>query len=164
MPEAINYLRGIIFTSLPKPFLEDVKVRPIPPFKATGETTNILILEENHKKSEFVSDNIVMEAKDLIGTEINDDFRIRAFGTTINLLCSFLELWNEIPAVYLIFEPILILLKVGSVKKYPKIIREGVKTLTIELENVKKQKLEYLMFEKKKPKPLKMYDPLIEVV
>lgn len=136
----------------------------IPPFKTVGEISNILVLEESQKKSEVETTALKMQVKDLIGQDMDDDFKLRTFHAAINLLCEFVEQCSELDAAYSIFEPILILLKLGSVKRYPKSIKERVDILSSKLEELKQKSLEYLTYEKKKPKALRMYEPRVEVM
>lgn len=95
---------------------------------------------------------------------MDDEYRIRTFVTAINLLSEFGELCGELDAAWSIFEPISTLLKCGSVKRYPKPVRERVKALIKDLEGLKDKELEHLAFDKKKPKALRLYEPRIEVV
>ncbi|XP_023248077.1 nucleolar protein 14 homolog [Copidosoma floridanum] len=161
-PEVVNFLRGVIYISLPKPFSKHLKV--IPPFKQVGDFSNLLVLEESHKKTDFDPENSKMNIKDLMEEEMDDDFRIRTFFTAINLLCEFVAQCSELDAVYTIFEPILDLLTCGSAKYYPKKVRKKIKFLVSEIEKLKEKKLEYLQFNKKKPKALRMIEPQIEKV
>ena len=158
----INFLRGIVYVSLPKPFSKVIKV--IPPFKSVGENSNILVLEENHKKSEIDPANVKMQAVDFLEEEMDDNYRIRTFTTAINLLSEFQKQCSELDSAFSIFEPIWTLLKDGSLKRYPKKVKENVKILISDLEKLKEKKLEHLMFDRKKPKALRMYEPRIEVV
>lgn len=161
-PAGINFLRGVIYVSLPKPFSQLIKV--LPPFKSVGEISNILVLEESHKKAEIDLSAVKMRIEDFVEEEMDDDYRIRTFVTAINLLCEFKELCSELDAAYSIFEPILTLLKCGSVKRYPKLVRKKVKVFVSDLEKLKEKEIEHLVFDKKKPKALRMYEPRIEVV
>ncbi|OXU29063.1 hypothetical protein TSAR_015178 [Trichomalopsis sarcophagae] len=161
-PAVINYLRGVIYVSLPKPFSKVIKV--IPPFKSVGDTSNILVLEENHKKSDIDPATVKMQIEDLVEVEMDDDYRLRTFVTALNLLCEFEKHCSELDAAFSIFEPILTLFECGSVKRYPSKVREKVKTLIDELKTLKEKVLEPLAYDKKKPKALRMYEPRIEVV
>ncbi|KAL7296097.1 hypothetical protein TKK_0010646 [Trichogramma kaykai] len=161
-PAAINYLRGILFVSLPKPLTKVPTV--VPPFKNTSVLGNILVLEKNQSKtklSELSAEDIKMKAKDFSDTEMDDDFRIRAFCTSINLLHAFESQLNKFDAAFSIFEPHLAILKSCSTKWYPKIVQENVKALIAKFEQLKEKRIDYLTFEKKKPKPLKQLEASI---
>ncbi|XP_058803660.1 nucleolar protein 14 homolog [Phymastichus coffea] len=161
-PAIINFLRGIIYVSLPKSFSKVIKV--IPPFKSVGGISNILLLEENHKKSDIDLVNIKMQAKDLFEEDIDDEFRLRTFVTAIKLLSEFQKNCSELEAAFSIFKPIYNLLKHGSIKRFPKNIQDLVNVFISDLEQLKVKKLEPLAAAQKKPKALKLYEPRIEVV
>ncbi|OAD53158.1 Nucleolar protein 14 like protein [Eufriesea mexicana] len=121
----------------------------------------ILILEIN---LDIDPNSVFMTVSDLINGPLDDDFKIRALLTAINLLREFKNHLEELEAVYSIFEPILKLLKVNSFDKYPLNVKKYIKQLRRDLKELKNKKLEYIMIEKKKPKPLRLYEPRIETV
>lgn len=161
-PAAINFLRGVIYVSLPKPFSKVIKV--VPPFKSVGDISNILVLEESHKKLNVDPTNIKMQAEDLFEEEIDDEFRIRSFVTAIKLLTEFQKNCIELEAAFSIFKPLYTLLKCGSVKRFPKSVQELVDIFLNDLEQLKEKQLEPIMATQKKPKALRLYEPQIEVV
>ncbi|XP_043588094.1 nucleolar protein 14 homolog [Bombus pyrosoma] len=161
-PSVINFLRGIVYVSTPAHLIQGIKI--IPPFKTIGNSRNLLILDEDHAKFDINPSNIYMKASDLIDGPIDDDFRIRALLITVNLLREFKNNLEDLEAVYSIFEPILELLKLNSFDKYPPNVKKHIIQLQKDLEKLKNKKLEYIMVEKKKPKPLRLYEPRIEAV
>ena len=158
----INFLRGIVYVSTPTHLIQGIKI--IPPFKTIGNSRNLLILDEDHAKFDINPSSIYMKASDLIDGPIDDDFRIRALLIAINLLREFKNHLEELEAVYSIFEPILKLLKSNSFDKYPPNVKKHIMQLQKDLEKLKNKKLEYIMVQKKKPKPLRLYEPRIEAV
>lgn len=161
-PSVINFLRGIIYISTPKHLIQEIKM--IPPFKKTGELSNLLILDEDQTNLNIDSINMLMKASDLVDGPLDDNFKIRALLTTINLLCEFKNHFEKFETVYSIFEPILKLLEANSFNKYPFKVKKRVERLRKELKELKNKKLEYLVVEKKKPKPLRLYEPRIETI
>ncbi|XP_033319002.1 nucleolar protein 14 homolog [Bombus bifarius] len=161
-PSVLNFLRGIIYVSTPTHLIQGIKI--IPPFKTNGNSRNLLILDEDHAKFDINPSSIYMKASDLIDGPIDDDFRMRALLIAVNLLREFKNHLEELEAVYSIFEPILKLLKSNSFDKYPPNMRKHIMQLRKDLEKLKNKKLEYIMVEKKKPKPLRLYEPRIEAV
>lgn len=148
---------------MPKP-LSNKTIKGIPPFKRDGVFSNLLQLDESMKKYKIDLSKPQMKATDLIEDEIDSDFKIRVFSTTINLIYEFKKQYEELEAAYSIFEPILNMLKCDFIKKYPKNLRKRVKELIGELEAMKSKKLEFIVREKKKPKALRLYEPRIEKV
>lgn len=158
----INFLRGIIYISTPKHLIQGIKI--IPPFKIIGESSNLLILDEDQTNLDINPSSIHMKASDLVDGPLDDDFRIRALLIAVNLLREFKNHLEELEAAYSIFEPILKLLKLSSFNKYPSSVKKHIKQLRKDLKELKDKKLEYIVVEKKKPKPLRLYEPRIETV
>ncbi|XP_033332945.2 nucleolar protein 14 homolog l(3)07882 [Megalopta genalis] len=162
-PSAINFLRGIIYLATPKHLIQGIKM--IPPFKRNGESSNLLILDGDQTDLDIKPSNALMKASDLLEEgQLDDEFKIRALITAINMLREFKNHVEELEAVYSIFEPILKLLKANAFDKYPSNVKQHIKEFRKELKALRKKKLEYLVIQKKKPKPLRLYEPRIEPV
>ncbi|XP_011161923.2 nucleolar protein 14 homolog [Solenopsis invicta] len=159
-PSVINFLRGIIYMATPANLTQKITI--IPPFKIVCKALVINKMEIDLDKIDPNSAHML--ASDLINEELDDEFRIRALLTTVNLLIEFKNHLQELEAIYPIFEPILQLLKINEFKQYSVNIRNHVKGLCKELEFLRKKKLEYIVLKKKKPKPLKTYEPKIMTV
>lgn len=158
----INFLRGIIHISTPKHLIQGIKI--IPPFKTIGESSNLLILDEDQTNLDINPSSIHMKASDLVDGPLDDGFRIRALLIAVNLLREFKNHLEELEAAYSIFEPIVKLLELNSFDKYPSSVKKHIKQLRKDLKELKNKKLEYIVIEKKKPKPLRLYEPRIEAV
>lgn len=152
----------MIHVSTPKHLIQGIKV--IPPFKTVGELSNMLVLDDDQTNLDIDPSSTLMKAIDLVHGELDDEFKIRALLTAINLLREFKNQFEELEAVYSIFEPILKLLKSNTFDKHPPNVKKHVKQLRKDLKNLKNKKLEYIVLEKKKPKPLRLYEPRIEAV
>lgn len=161
-PSVINFLRGVIYVSTPKHLIQGIKM--IPPFKTAGELSNLLILYEDKTDLDIEPNTTSMKASDLIDGDMDDEFKIRALLTAVNLLNEFKNHLEQLDAVYSIFEPVVKLLKPNSYDKYPQSVRKSVKQLRKDLKALQNKKLEYIVREKKKPKPLRLYEPRIEAV
>ncbi|XP_072742534.1 nucleolar protein 14 homolog [Anoplolepis gracilipes] len=156
-PSVINFLRGIIYAATEM----TQKVKIIPPFKTTFK---VLVISS---KTEITIDDLNganMFARDLVHEELDEEFRIKALLTAVNLIIEFKNQLQELEAVYSIFEPIHKLLKINKFKKYPQNIRSHIKQLRKDLKLLQSKKLEYIVLEKKKPKPLRTYEPKIMTV
>ncbi|KOC65082.1 Nucleolar protein 14 like protein [Habropoda laboriosa] len=161
-PSVINFLRGVIYISTPKHLIQGMKM--IPPFKTIGELSNLLVLDDDQTHLDINPSSTLMKANDLVDESLDDEFRITALLTTVNLLREFKNHFEELEAVYSIFEPIIKLLKPNIFDKYPKNVKKHIKQLQKDLKELKNKKLEYIVFQKKKPKALRLYEPRIEVV
>jgi len=156
-PSVINFLRGIIYIATPADLTKKMKI--IPPFKTACKA-----LVSNKIKNTIDPNSAHMFASDLIHEELDDDFKIRALLTAVNLLTEFKNQFQELEAVYPIFEHIFLLLKINNFKQYPPHVRDHIKLLCKELEFLQNKKLKYIVLEKKRPKPLKTYEPKIMTV
>ncbi|KAK2584541.1 hypothetical protein KPH14_006910 [Odynerus spinipes] len=161
-PSAINFLRGIIYMATPKLSIKGTKV--IPPFKIVGELSNLLIINSEQADLEIDSSTALMKAYDLVCEDIDNDFKIRALFTALNLVSEFKSHLQELQSAYSIFEPIMKLLKENVCDGYPSSLKKNIKQLCEELMSLKNKKLEYIVREKKRPKPLRQYEPRIETV
>ncbi|KAL0120714.1 hypothetical protein PUN28_008408 [Cardiocondyla obscurior] len=155
-PSVINFLRGIIYLATPTDLTQNVKI--VPPFKTTCKA---LVISKTEKKID--PNDAQMFASDLIHEELDDKFKIRVLLTTINLLVELKNQLQELEAVYSIFEPVFKLLKLNKFKKYPPDVRDRVKELCRDLKALRDKKLEYIVVEKKRPKPLRTYEPKMTV-
>lgn len=153
-PSVINFLRGIIYIAIPADLTQKMKI--IPPFKTTCKALVI-----NKMENTIDPNNTQMFASDLINEELDDEFRIKALLIAVNLLTEFKNQLQELEAVYPIFEHIFQLLKINEFKQYPPNVRNHIKELCKELEFLRNKKLEYIVLEKKRPKPLRTYEPKI---
>ncbi|EZA57140.1 hypothetical protein DMN91_007127 [Ooceraea biroi] len=154
-PSAINFLRGIIYTAI----TTDVIKKTVPPFKAACK---VLVTEGTDV--EIDTNGARMFASDLVDDEINDEFRIRAVLTAVNLIKDFKNQLQELEAVHSIFEPVVQLLSSCKFKNYPSNVRRRIREVRKELALLRNKKLEYIVLEKKRPKPLRMYEPKIVTV
>lgn len=158
-PSVINFLQGIIYIATPADLTQKLKI--IPPFNTACKALVI-----NKTENTIDPNSTHMFASDLIHEELDNGFKIRALLTAVNLLIEFKNQFQELEAVYPIFEHIFQLLKINNLNhtQYPLYVRNRIKELFKELEFLRNKKLEYIMLEKRKPKPLKTYEPKIMTV
>jgi hypothetical protein len=98
----------------------------------------------------------------LIEIEFNDKFRATALWVTVRLIADFQNLWNELPSAIDIYHPILESLRKLPMDRYNGQIQESVKRLTTDLEQLASKTRKRLAHEAKKPKPLRLYEPIID--
>ncbi|KAF7992349.1 hypothetical protein HCN44_001674 [Aphidius gifuensis] len=162
-PAVINFLTGIIYLSTVKKESKNLR-KTFSPFKSDNDFLNSLVLAESQVTLKIQPAEPHMRANDLIRGDIDNDFKLRAFLTAINLLNEFKNNFDEIDAVHEIFEPAINLMKMNNYKNYPKNIRQYIKKSINEFAELKNKKLNYLVKNKNKPKALKLYEPKIETV
>ncbi|XP_050674886.1 nucleolar protein 14 homolog [Leptidea sinapis] len=159
VPEAINFLRGILYLSANTSLLNPVQL--VPPFKLHRDSK---ILNLEHDCSKMVIEN-KMAAGDLAVDAINDRYKIRSLVTSVLILREFFDNYIEIEALNCIFEPHIQLLGRVDVDFYPK----DVCSILNEVTQYMKETLEMKTFvpmarEKVRPKALRLYEPDVQDV
>ncbi|KAJ9577288.1 hypothetical protein L9F63_006127 [Diploptera punctata] len=158
-PVAINFLHGIINMAITKTSTKLFHI--VHPIYISNAARTLLVINEN--SAESCIDPGLMCLTDLRG-EAGEDFKVRALNTVIKLLHEFCSNLKDIPASYQIFAPLLNTINKLDLQKYPIQVTDNVKSLVCSIEILSQQKLQHLVIEKKKPKPLRMYEPRIEEV
>lgn len=90
----------------------------------------------------------------------SDDFKLRAVNMALQLLNKFSENFDQ-AAHFLILEPFLPLL---NPEYYNQCLKPSLEPVLNRILILQKKKLYKLVNDKKKPKPLKLYEPKIEEV
>ena len=103
-----------------------------------------------------------MERIPLTKTEFNDSFSVSALDTAVKFLDDFLSLWNALPSVMEVYSPIVKNLQSLPLERYPECVGESLKTLVKNIEDLETTKRKRLLHEAKRPKALKLYEPVIE--
>lgn len=134
--------------------------KPILPFKSVGENSNLLVLKESMTDSEDAKP--MMFAKDLVKTDVDEDFKFRALAAALNLTLEFSEQLRVLDSAFPIFQPILEMLETKFTRNYPKIVRAKGKKLRNALSDLKNKNVDFLMVPKKRPQALKLYEPKVE--
>lgn len=144
--------------AIPKPETHAIKVTP--PVKRFGLESILLVLEEDSNLG--VGETTRMRAEDLINPEIDEDFKVRALVTALNLISEFRGQLEGLQASWAVFEPIYTLLRILPLDKYSNDVKALVKSLRRDLKTLSTKELKHLVREKKKPKPMRQYEPRIE--
>ncbi|XP_025095317.1 nucleolar protein 14-like isoform X2 [Pomacea canaliculata] len=162
IPEAINFLHGLLFMAAEK---DPNKEKVFPPFKPVGPNVDLLKIDQD-----FQGDIPALSISRTLGAGVQkqtldtDDFRVSAISTTVRLLQEFSHLYHKLPAAVQVFAPIRIMLNKLPIKKYPTALQESIKKLSSTLEKDSHMKVLPLTMEKKKPQPLRQFEPRVEEV
>ncbi|RZF43750.1 hypothetical protein LSTR_LSTR009173 [Laodelphax striatellus] len=95
---------------------------------------------------------------------IDDQFKIRATGVALRLLQVAQDQYAQLPAAKIIFHTASQLIAKFKVTNYPKSVVEIFNKLQISLDKIREKDMDYIVNEAKRPKALKLYEPLIEKV
>ncbi|KAJ2941618.1 hypothetical protein O0L34_g14675 [Tuta absoluta] len=154
VPEAVNFLRGILYLCANTSVLNPIQV--VPPFRVHKDA-KVLNLEHDCSKMEVTNK---MAAKDLVLNDIDDDFKIRCLMTSTLMIKEFFDNYNDIEAQEFIFEPHIQLYSRIDVELYPKKVAKLInKTVQYMKEGLEVKTYTPLSREKKKPKALRLYEP-----
>ncbi|XP_075228435.1 nucleolar protein 14 homolog l(3)07882 [Lycorma delicatula] len=154
-PEVFNFLQGILEMAVP-----DEKVS-LPYCKAGYHP---LILKSSYVNRSDENGRLSLCTLSEEDVSVDDSFRINALFTVIRLLAIACNQFEHIPSFKIIFGPINKLLNKLEHSKYPTTLRDEINNLQTALSKVFSQKVDYVVLEKKKPKALRLYEPLIEKV
>ncbi|XP_030046994.1 LOW QUALITY PROTEIN: nucleolar protein 14 [Microcaecilia unicolor] len=162
IPELINFLLGILHLSVPSTGI--VGYTLVHPFRLHGKNSELLLvsnkedIETWHKK--YLPLYAVNGLTETSKTELNH-YRLSCLATCLDLVKKSISLYGSLPAFQEIIGPIRTLLTDHlPVKEYPKQLQELVKNVLEEMDS-KEKHYEPLVFEKKKPVPLKLYTPKV---
>lgn len=160
-PAVVNFLRGVLYLSVDKSLHKSVT--PVPPFKSKEEASGILVLSKDFKTEDFT--NHKMNLSDLLeDAVIDDNFRIRALWTSVKLLDAFQQNLEPLVSSYEIFKPVSQLINHLNTEQFPTDLKNAISNLHDKIEKMSGKKIYHLIFEKKKPKALRLYEPKIEQV
>ncbi|CAH1782802.1 unnamed protein product [Owenia fusiformis] len=164
IPELINFLRGILAlgVSTKKRKADDV----LPPFRPVGPGTDLLnVTKDDTRKTEvgplkfqtiFCGEDMSEISK---RPEQSIEIRLSAINTSLHLLEDCVEKYNDLESFREIFTPIYSLLKRLPVKFYPASMKEKCSKLVQTLDTRFTKPRQYLTMVKKKPQPLKTFEP-----
>lgn len=155
LPAALNFLAGVLFLSIRKRSVHQLKV--VPPFKSNGELSSLLAIK---KPTTFGKESRLL-ATDLNEDTIDDSFKVRAFNTTILLAKHILSNLNNC-GLQSLAEPFSKYLDKIDLGNYPKACKENVSSLLKVIDTINSQPLTYLVPELKRPKALRQLEPKFE--
>ena len=94
--------------------------------------------------------------------ELNDEFRVASLSIGVRLLKDFLSLWDELPSIPEVYNPVLESLRKLPLERYNSCMKESVGALLVQIEKLGGRTRKRLIHEAKKPKPLRLYEPAVE--
>ncbi|XP_033755939.1 nucleolar protein 14-like [Pecten maximus] len=164
IPEVVNFLHGLLFLIIPKE--ENKYEKVIPPFKPVGTSINLLQLDTKHRSFEFGP----MKMSEVLNTEMeldslrNDSFRLQATYSCVTLIGEFSSLYKDLPTFREVFSPILYMF--GKIKfcQYPATLKEMMEMVVEEMNHHSNKTCKPLVMNKKKPQPMRTFEPLVEEV
>lgn len=148
VPEVVHFIRGVLRLCQPKESKQPVYL----PFRSQDIEKFNLVCNKSCSASK-------LSVKDLIVEDNSEEFKVKAISLTLQILSELCDLLGDKNGSILIFEPFLNLLNSTS---FSSCLEETVKIIVSKIENMKIKGLDKLVLERKRPKPLKLYEPRIE--
>ncbi|XP_064601110.1 nucleolar protein 14-like [Liolophura sinensis] len=164
-PEAINFLRGLLFLAAEKS--KDKVESVLPPFKPVGKSVDLLKVEKKDLSDISMTERLTISqtlSSSLYKSSLNtDEFRVKMISSCLDLSLKFSQLYEELSAHSEIFQPL-----DQMIGKLPKgvshLLKEKISSLKEHIAAVKCRTRKYLSMQSKKPQPLKMFEPKIETI
>ncbi|KAJ7986855.1 hypothetical protein DPEC_G00332740 [Dallia pectoralis] len=160
-PEVINFLLGALHLAVPD---KTTSYSVVPPFKQSGKASNMLVLSSPVSGQTWCKKNLPLSATQTLTLTSDleaDHYRLSIVATCLDLLKHCSSLYRELPSYTHIFQPITTLLsKHLPIKNYPAALQE-VHGEVLEALSCYQTPRSPLVFEKKKPIPLKLFTPRI---
>ncbi|XP_041113166.1 nucleolar protein 14 [Polyodon spathula] len=162
VPELINFLLGILHLAVPEKQCLGYTV--VPPFKTVGKSCNLLVVKDETVSESWTKKCLPMSA--VQGLELKDElekdhFRFSSLNTCLDLIKRCTSFFGSLPSFSKIFQPIRDLLtKHLPTANYPTQLQELRQEILQAVEDKTTSHVP-LVFEKKKPVPLKLYTPKI---
>lgn len=160
LPSAINFLVGIIYLCVPKRPIQSLKA--IPPFKSTGDTHSLLVLTKKDKSDIAKCTDQCLKAIDLVDTEIDTSFKLRAFNSTLRLVTDLLQSLNVHQGARFLAAPIEDMLEKIEIDRYPDFIKTNYQKCRSVINSINDKNLCYIVPAAKKPRALRQLEPKFE--
>ncbi|XP_063066733.1 nucleolar protein 14 [Engraulis encrasicolus] len=166
LPEVINFLLGVLHLAVANK--EALGYSVVAPFKQVGRSSDLLVLSSPREATEGWSRKPLplSAAQGLqLTTDLEKDHhRLSLLDTCLDLVKRFAMLYKDTPSFFHIFRPIRMALQQLPLQSFPSALQER-HTEVLELLPETPAQQPPLVFDKKKPIPLKMLTPkIVEVL
>ncbi|KAL0965870.1 hypothetical protein UPYG_G00286870 [Umbra pygmaea] len=161
-PELVNFLLGLLHLAVPDKTSTDYSV--VPPFRQSGKSSGLLVLSSLESSQTWSKKTLPLSATQKLKLTSDleaDHYRLSAVATCLELLKCCSSLYSELPSCSQIFQPITSLLsKHLPITTYPAALQEVHGEILAAI-SMCQTSHPPLVFEKKKPIPLKLFTPKI---
>ncbi|XP_066501929.1 nucleolar protein 14 [Hoplias malabaricus] len=162
LPELVNFLLGILHLAVPADTCTGYWV--VAPFRLQSKASELLLLRDTESSSSWSRKPLPLTSVQTVtaSTQLErDHYRLSVLDACLDLVKRCIVLYRDLPSFHQIFQPIQILLtKHLPVQSYPSVLRELHKEILEALQEAPSQHAP-LVFDKKKPIPLKLLEPKI---
>ncbi|XP_076835820.1 nucleolar protein 14 [Brachyhypopomus gauderio] len=162
-PELVNFLLGLLHLAVPSGPCTDYCV--VPPFRQQGKARELLLVRETDSSFSWIKKPLPLTLPHTSTKQQKDHYRLSVLHTCLDLVKRCATLYRELPSYHQIFQPIRTLLaKHLPVEGFPTSLQVLHREILEVLPESPSQHAP-LVFEKKKPIPLKLLEPkIVEVL
>ncbi|KAL6470624.1 hypothetical protein MHYP_G00217430 [Metynnis hypsauchen] len=165
-PELINFLMGLLHMAVPADTCTGYSV--VPPFKQQGKASKLLLLSDTEASNSWIRKAIPLTSVHRVtaSTDLEKDhYRLSVLHTCLDLVKRCTLLYRDLPSYDQIFQPVRTLLaKHLPVQSYPSSLQELHREILEAIPETHSKRAP-LVFDKKKPIPLKLLEPkIVEVL
>ncbi|KAJ8338990.1 hypothetical protein SKAU_G00357760 [Synaphobranchus kaupii] len=166
VPELINFLLGLLHLAVP--VKQSLGYPVVPPFRPVGKSCNLLVMRNAEGAESWSKKTLPLagvQGLSLPSEVERDHYRLSSLATCLDLVKRCASLYKSLPSFDHVFQPIRILLaKHLPVESFPAHIKDLHREI-LELISGAPTLHPPLVFEKKKPIPLKLFTPkIVEVL
>ncbi|XP_019937980.2 nucleolar protein 14 [Paralichthys olivaceus] len=166
LPELINFLAGTLHLAVQDK--SSLGYTVVPPFRPSGKSSDLLVLSDSEACKNWSKKNLPLSAAqhlELTTDQDRDQHRLMCLSTCLDLVKRCCLLYKDLASFPHIFQPIRTLLsKHLSTQKLPEPLQE-LHSMILEAISSAPVTNSRLVFEKKKPIPLKLLTPkIVEVL
>nr|XP_019937980.1 PREDICTED: nucleolar protein 14 [Paralichthys olivaceus] len=166
LPELINFLAGTLHLAVQDK--SSLGYTVVPPFRPSGKSSDLLVLSDSEACKNWSKKNLPLSAAqhlELTTDQDRDQHRLMCLSTCLDLVKRCCFLYKDLASFPHIFQPIRTLLsKHLSTQKLPEPLQE-LHSMILEAISSAPVTNSRLVFEKKKPIPLKLLTPkIVEVL
>ncbi|XP_061119220.1 nucleolar protein 14 [Conger conger] len=169
IPELNNFLLGILHLAVPLKKTLDTEGYPVvPPFRRVGKNCDLLVISKAEGAESWSRKTLPLagvQGLRLLTDVERDHYRLSSLATCLDLVKRCVLLYKSLPSFSVIFQPIRILLtKHLPAESFPAPIKDLHREILESLSGAPALQPP-LVFDKKKPIPLKLFTPkIVEVL
>lgn len=165
VPEVINFLLGALHLAVPN--TKSLGYPLVPPFRSTGRTSGLLVVKDKTALESWEMKPLPLSAIKYVEEEDElgqNHFRLSCMALSLDLIKRCIVLYESLPAFCEIMQPIRTLISKHLIMDdFPEQLQKLCQEVLRDTES-KPKLYNGLVFEKKKPVPLKLYTPKIKEV
>lgn len=158
IPEIVTFLHGLLVLGADED--EATGVKFFPPLKLSSKNHDLLQVQSKCEISTewsitelLLNDSLTMES---------DKYRCEAIAKCVDLLQTSFSLWEDLPDLAAVMNPIKEPLSILPVQNFPDSLKNSIHMLKTKMRDAETKNLQVMQLPAKKPEALKLFEPKIE--